>query len=535
MSHLRNAVQTVATAILFTLASHAAHAQVSDRLSEIIEAYGGEEALLAINTFEYDWTGYFIGRYQSRYTEPPYDRLPVRNWSAVDFDNEVSVYDTISTWPGELNMGTRTINDGGDGWYLNTISQIYTDGVMYSHAAIVGGAASRMPWVLVRNMIGHPDQFEAMGTHEHRGITYDVIAYNGQTYWVHPETSLIYAGISRGGNMTDVEVDVLRTYTHYFEINGIMVNRRYKIWNNTDETSDMELYDIAFNADVSQYLSIPEGFLYVPSMDGYNGVWEIGVEELGSGVYLAGNGETRILYVEFDDYFVAMEAGGMPDYAEETYNAMQPYMNGKPLRYIIPTHHHDDHAVAIHFYARIGATILTTRDKEGFLRRLLARSWGDDGPVTDAQFSFIEEERLVLADDTNRLDIIVYQDAPHTENMLVAYLPGLTALYSCDIFIGWIGDEVRQGAPYGVRQLDQWIDAQQSAGSMGEVDLYIAVHGRPYSADDMSQMLATERVVVTLPDNESWPTATWFERYGLSDDTVGSTRRGRVVPGPALH
>lgn len=428
----------------FTLfaATHSvfAHAQAPERAARIVEAYGGATALSRVTQAETEWAGYFIARYQSRHADPPYNRVPIRSWSAIDFAAGRSVIDTISTYPGELNLGLRVINDGARGWTLNTISRLYAEGAMFSHQGLVETSRNRMPWMLVREMAADPSGFEEAGARPLRGVTYDLIRRGETTLWVHPETSLIHAVSWREESLADSEIDVMRTYTDYFEHEGVMVNRRYQHWAKGEATIEHELYAVRFNQPVDGYLRVPEAFERVPTIDGYNGVTEIGVERIGDGIFLAGDGETRVLYVEFDDHFVAMEAGGLPDYAERTYNAMRRYMRNKPLRYIIPTHHHDDHAVAVHFYARIGATILTTRDKEGFLRRLLARAWGEAPPVTNAAFRFIDEPRLVLEDRTNRLEVHVYQDAPHTENMLVGYLGRNGTLYSCDVFIGWIGD-----------------------------------------------------------------------------------------------
>lgn len=503
------------------VAPHGASAQTlaPERVTRIVEAYGGAEALNRITQVETEWVGYFMGRYQSRHAEPPYDRLPIRSWSALDFTAGRSVIDSISTYPGELNLGLRVINDGARGWTLNTISRLYTEGAMFSHDGLVETSRNRMPWMVVREMIANPGGFETAGKRALRGITYDLIRRGEISFWVHPETSLIHAASWREGSMVDVEVEVMRTYTDYFEHDGVMINRRTQAWANDEVTTAHELHSVRFNRPLGSYVHVPEGFLRVASLDGYNGVSEIGVERIGDGVFLAGDGETRVLYVEFDDHFVATEAGGMPDYAERTYNAMRPHMGGKPLRYIIPTHHHDDHAVAVHFYARTGATILTTRDKEGFMRRLLTRAWGDAPPVANARFRFIDGSRLVLEDSTNRLEILVYEDAPHTGNMLVGYTGRNGTLYTCDVFIGWIGD-VRQGASYGARHLSRWIASRQQAGMLGPVRNHASCHGRAYPAADFERMLATERTIVTLPDNAVWPTATWFERYGLSDDTV---------------
>ncbi|NWG93268.1 MAG: hypothetical protein HXY21_12310, partial [Parvularculaceae bacterium] len=82
--HAKQALFSVAVVILADFGS-AASAEPSDRIARIISAYGGEEALERVHQMESEWAGYSIGRYQSRHTDPPYDRLPVRNWSAFDF------------------------------------------------------------------------------------------------------------------------------------------------------------------------------------------------------------------------------------------------------------------------------------------------------------------------------------------------------------------------------------------------------------------------------------------------------------------
>ena len=509
----------VVIAMFATVGPSHAWAQAGDRVARIVEAYGGAAALGRVAQAETEWGGYFMGRYQSRRADPPYDRLPVRSWLAFDLAAEKSVIDGIGTFPGELNLGWRDINDGSRGWTLNTISRIYAEGSMHSHEGLVGMATNRMPWLLVRKMIGSPGEFKADGTRVLRGVTYDLLRHGESTLWVHPETSLIHAMSWREESMVDVEVDVMRIYTDYFEHEGVMVNRRQIAWAGDEVTNDLELHSVRFNHPVDDHLRIPDGFVQVPSLNGYNGVSEIGIEQIGRGVFLAGDGETRVLYVEFDDHFVAMEAGGMPEYAEQTYEAMRPHMGSKPLRYIIPTHHHDDHAVAIHFYARVGATILTTRDKEGFMRRLLARAWGDAPPVTNARFRFIDGSRLVLEDSTNRLEVHVYGDAPHTEDMLVGYVGREDTLYTCDVFIGWIGD-VRQGASHGAQHLARWVATGQASGALGPVRDYASCHGRAYSASEFQRLLAMKRSIVTLPGNEAWPSSNWFDRYGLSDDTA---------------
>lgn len=524
-------IRVCAIAFILVLAPCGAEARtdVSTPLTRIVTAYGGAPALEAIDQVEGEWVGYFMGRYQSRRADPPYDRMPIRTWTALDLETGRSVFESISAYPGELNLGLRIVNDGPRQWTMNTISRIYVDGAMHSHDQLVELARNRMPWMAARDMIRAPGEFEPAGTRTLRGIAYDEIRRGRITYLVHPDTALIHAAVWREDDLVETGVEIMRTYTDYAALDGVMVNRKVQAWSNGELLMAHVFKDAAFNRPIDPHLGLPEGFLKVASLDGYNGVAEIEVERLGNGVFLAGGGDTRVLYVEFEDHFVAMEAGGLPDYVERVYEAMRPHMGGKPLRYIIPTHHHDDHAVGVHFYTRIGAMVLTTRDKEGFLRRLLARSWGHAAADPNAPFRFIDTSVLALQDDRNRLDVHVYADAPHSENMLVGYLGESDTLYTCDVFIGWTG-EVRQGASYGARHLAQWIAAKQADGALGPVRRYVTCHGRAYTAEEFDRMLALERTVVTLPGNEVRPTARWADRHGLVDDTTPAPSQSQPQP-----
>jgi hypothetical protein len=140
--------------------------------------------------------------------------------------------------------------------------------------------------------------------------------------------------------------------------------------------------------------------------------------------------------------------------------------------------------------------------------------------------------------ETNRFDIHVYANSPHSENMLVGYVDPAGVLFSGDTVIGWVQPvpgEVRQGATFAARHLDAWVQQRQQAGEMGEVREYVNVHGLPYSPDEWRQLLATERTFVALPDNTPLPVASWFLDYGLIDDTVHNARRDHLPDIPTVY
>ena len=528
----------IGAAILPALASAAAAPPLLD---EVIEAHGGRDALNAIRQIEFDSAGYFIGRYQSRTTHEPYDRLPVRTFVALDYDAEAGVWDGISTWPGELNMGSRDVVGAGVSRNLNTITRVYSDSAHRSFASMRSDAAIWLPPLLVRRMMLNPERVVAGEPRTFRNIAYDTLRYADRyVVYIHPETRLIHAVETEEGAMWDHTLDedetvtALRFYDGYITHEGVAFPTRYNQFANGVAMQDRAIYDLKINRPIDRYLETPAGFERADS-SGYGGEgYDVAVRKAGDGLYVTGNGDTHILYAEVDDYFIALEAGGFPSFAEESHEAMRPYMNGKPLRYIVPLHHHDDHAWAVHYYARIGAGILTTQDKEGFLRKLLARTWGEHGPVEDATFEFIDGDHLRLGAGDNAFDIFVWPEAPHAENMIVGYHPQSKSLFTGDLYIAWAvpeGGAVRQGASYSTRALDRWVRARQRAGDLGEIENYIAVHGRPYTRADMQKMLATERTITVLPGNDAWPTASWPARYGLADDTVENPRREKFFRG----
>lgn len=513
-------------------------------IAELAEAYGGAERLEAINEVEIDWVGYFHARFQSRHTEPPYDRIPTRTFLYLDYQAKRGVEDRISAWAGDLSMGNRFIYSPGQATTLNTIEKIYTPGgmaEMHGFSSAVNAIRTRQGWAWVRHLIENPrDDLTRAGKRALRGMNFDTIQYSdGEvTIYLHPQTGLIHAVTQQPTtNMMGSHDDMLRIYDQYFQRDGIWVNRRARYYRSGQSTGDYLLSALDFSPeDTKRYFAVPSSFALAEDTSGYDGSgWDIQTIRIADGVWLAGNGDTRILYVDTGEYWVATEAGGMPSYARETYEAMQAHMGGEPLRYIVPTHHHDDHAIAVKFYSQIGATILTTRDKEGELRQLLARTVDGMGPQDDASFEFIEGETLELDSGGTTYRALVYANAPHTENMILGYVPEANAIFQADIWIGFGGAGPRQGAGYAIHHFNDWIEAKQRTGEIGPIERYLAVHGSPMSAEQFRGMLARPRTVTALPDNEEWLLENWADRYGLGNDTVGNAKRDNVVSDPALR
>jgi len=515
--------------LLLALPLSCAASSVTDILAKTTSAVGGMEALEDIETLEFEFTGYRIWRHQSRRTEPPYDRVPVRSFVAIDFANEQVVRDGIGSYPGGLDFPSRTVIGPDGSFSLDTHQRTWSKNAMGGFDWIQNSARSLLPPLLVRAMNRQKSSLELVGRVDHGGTAYIHLELDGLGILVHPESHLVYATISTIHDMaTQGEPERWRIYQDYRNADGInwpSILRDYLPGENTF-TVDYRLTHLAVNKDISPHLVLPDDFVEGANTHmGYANDGALKPRPVGKGTWLAGDNNTNILYVEFEDYFVAMEMGGMAWYAEDVHEAMMPLMNGKPLRYMVPTHYHDDHAVGIRYYVKIGATILTTHEKTGWLRQLLATV--DDGQwVDEARFEFIDGDQHVFRDRTNELRVLRYADAPHSANMLVGYLPRENAVFTADIFIGWGNTpEIRQGASHGVRHFRAWLDKSLGPDTAAAITNYLSVHGRPYSRDEFETMLSRKREYLVLPGNRTVNAEDWYKPYGLIDDSTSGRDR----------
>ncbi|MDX1459920.1 MAG: MBL fold metallo-hydrolase [Xanthomonadales bacterium] len=512
----------------------ASETEVSVLLDRITKAYGGLERLESIESIEFEVAGYRISRHQSRRTEPPWDQVPVRTFVAVDYQRPLGVRDSLGNYPGGLIFPSRTIIDGDRVTDLDTERRtLHRGGGMTSLDGLKSLASQYLTPLLVRNLNRRSAELEYAGTANEDGNELIRVNFGSTGILVNPVTYHVYATISSRHDMAaNRRIETRLVYGGYTRIDGISFPTTIHglLPEFGDFTLDQQLVHLELNADVSRHLEIPPGFVEGanPHM-GYGNEGGLRVRTLGEGVYLAGDDNTNVLYVEFDDYFVAMETGGMSWYVERVHEAMQSHMGDKPLRYVVPTHYHDDHAVGMRYYARIGATILTTPEKAAYIRTLIDAA-ADDESTVRANFEWLDGGSHVFSDETGHLVVLRYRDAPHTEDMLVGWLPRTGAIFSADIFIGWGGPgSERMGASPGLKHYLAWLDATLG-DELDRVDQHVPVHGRPFSAEEIKAMSRRPRKFLALPGNRELDASNWYLDYGLFDETTGG-RRDRVPRG----
>jgi cyclase len=141
-------------------------------------------------------------------------------------------------------------------------------------------------------------------------------------------------------------------------------------------------------------------------------------------------GGSNNIWVVFKDYVVVYDAN-FPKEAGDVIEAIKKTTN-KPLRYVIDSHHHGDHAYGNAVWAKAGATIVSSANTARLLRVNGPAEFEKEGKSPtgrkDVAASTLRvpdlffDEKLVLDDETQRVEFHFLGHA-HTAGDSVMYLP----------------------------------------------------------------------------------------------------------------
>ena len=160
--------------------------------------------------------------------------------------------------------------------------------------------------------------------------------------------------------------------------------------------------------------------------------------QLAPGVQHVVGGSHHSLMVEMKDYVVVFDAPVNDWHSIWVLGAAQVKYTRKPVKYLVLTHHHMDHAGGIRAYAANGATLVVGQGTANHYRKLLAAPYTRNGelPAKDLSATPIIEvaDKYVLADGTREVHAYGVAGNPHAEGMLIGYVPHARLGFVTDIW-----------------------------------------------------------------------------------------------------
>ena len=212
-------------------------------------------------------------------------------------------------------------------------------------------------------------------------------------------------------------------------------------------------------------------------------------EKLGDGLYrlTTGPGSYDSVIVEFKDYVMMLEAGQSEARGLAYIAETKKLIPNKPIRYVMNTHPHSDHTGGLPPLVAEGATIITQKNNAAFLEKSLntPRTLLNDTLAKNPKKAKIEavDEKKVYTDGTRTVEIYHIYPAPHSNGLMVAYIPKEKVLFQGDFSLPAPGqpanDHVKALVPalerLNLTDFNRYINVHAPAAPQTKKDLWAAV------------------------------------------------------------
>jgi glyoxylase-like metal-dependent hydrolase (beta-lactamase superfamily II) len=464
-------------------------------LQSAVDAHGGIDALRAMRTAYVKTEGWDYHPTQGRKvaTAPPFDSTVRNSYLMVDLDRRQLTSENTTGWPGGFHYTIRYLTRGDSTWIIRPRDRSYAvitgaDPVdrQYNSLFLIPQnyllAAYENPSPAVRRYLGRlktPSGAEVEAVHFTLPPQGNVIA------GFDPRTHRLRALLSVGTDVFSGDTDVVTEFFDWKMIGDVLLPERV-----TQVRGGHRVREVRYVAAKAGH-RIPDSLVVIPP--GYtpatpNAPTPV-VQELSSGIRLVGGGN-KTLVVEFADHLVAVDAQSSS--SAQVIREAATFAPQKPIRYVVPTHHHDDHFMGVRYYSAAGATIVTTPGNVDYLKRIMNAPTSslmlasNQVPPSASYKSETMTGRRVFTDGTRTLEIHEI-DSPHAEGMLVAWLPAEGILYTADLIeVGGGGSVLRGGNAAATVHLAEVI--RQKGWN---VRMFVGAHGslaRPEFFTELSQL-----------------------------------------------
>jgi glyoxylase-like metal-dependent hydrolase (beta-lactamase superfamily II) len=214
-------------------------------------------------------------------------------------------------------------------------------------------------------------------------------------------------------------------------------------------------------------------------------------EKLGDGLYrlTTGAGSYDSVIVEFKDYVMMLEGPQSIARGQAYIDATKKLIPNKPIRYVMNTHPHSDHTGGLPALAAEGAIIITQKNNEDFLEKSLNNPRTLLDPKVDPLAANPKKvkveavaEKKVYSDGTRTVEMYHIPGAPHSNGLIIAYIPKEKVLFQGDFSLPNPGEQANDHIKALVPVLeklnldfDRYINVHTSPAPQSKAELWKAV------------------------------------------------------------
>ena len=224
------------------------------------------------------------------------------------------------------------------------------------------------------------------------------------------------------------EVDVVTRYGDYRDVGGVKFPGHIEQSMAGHPVLDVRVRDVQPNAAVD--IAAPDAVRSASE--------RVTTDRIADGIWFIGGGSHNSVAIEMRDHLVLVEAPLNDGRSVPVIDAVKALAPGKPIRYVINSHQHFDHAGGLRTAAAEGATIVTQAANVPYLERVLDtpnRIAPDKLAQSGRRAQFMAvAERASLSDGARTIDIHRITDSVHNDTFLLVHLPAEKILIEADAY-----------------------------------------------------------------------------------------------------
>jgi glyoxylase-like metal-dependent hydrolase (beta-lactamase superfamily II) len=227
------------------------------------------------------------------------------------------------------------------------------------------------------------------------------------------------------------DMAVITTYSDYKDFNGVKFPTKIMQTQGGFAVYDLTIANVQPNATVD--LPVPQAAqaASVPPVT-------VQTAKLADGVWFLSGGSHHSLVVEFNNYITVIEAPLSEERSMAVLAEAKKLVPNKPVKYLVSTHHHFDHSGGLRTYVAEGATIVTHASNKAYFEQAFKApaTIVPDKQAKSKKKATIQAvtDKFVITDGKQTIEVYTTQGDTHTDELLVAYLPGPKVLVEADSY-----------------------------------------------------------------------------------------------------
>jgi glyoxylase-like metal-dependent hydrolase (beta-lactamase superfamily II) len=215
---------------------------------------------------------------------------------------------------------------------------------------------------------------------------------------------------------------------------------------------------------------------------------KVDTAKVADGVYYFTGGTHHSVAVEFNNYVALVECPLNDNRALAVVDAVRKAIPNKPIKYVIATHNHFDHAGGLRACVAEGATIITQAGNLPYFQEVLAlpHTIKPDKEAQVKKKPVLEgvADKRVLTDGKQTLELYHLAGTQHADTMLIGYLPKAKILIEADVW-----NPAPANAPPGPVAKENVNLYEQIRKLNLDVEQITPLHGRLVTIDDLAKVI----------------------------------------------